>query len=118
MERLLEELEKHLKETPKEVLEQEFFEIDCKMEGIDHTLPNAKELLKRKKRINKLKYKVWPTIRNTACWMLSLWCAFNAGVDFATDTRHWFLVVIYLIASLGWLNLFLRYKFGEDYLDC
>ena len=57
MESLLEGFKKHLKETPKEVLEQEFFEIDCRMEGIDHTLPNAKELLKRKRRIDKWKYK-------------------------------------------------------------
>ena len=67
MEQLLESLKKHLNETPREVLEQEFFEIDCKMEGIDHTLPNARKLLKRKKCINKWKYKVWPTIRNTSC---------------------------------------------------
>lgn len=116
MEQLLENLEKHLKETPREVLEQEFFEIDCKMEGIDHTLPNARKLLKRKRRINKLKYKVLPTIRNTACWMLSLWCAYDAGIHFARGS-HWSIPLIIMLASVGWLNIFLSYKFGKDYMS-
>lgn len=116
MEQLLENLKKHLKETPREVLEQEFFEIDCKMEGIDHTLPNARKLLKRKKRINKLKYKVWPTIRNTACWMLSLWCAYNAGIYFVCGF-HWSIQLITILASVAWLDMFLSYKFGDDYMS-
>lgn len=114
---LLEQLKKHLEETPKEVLEQEFFEIDCETNGIDPKAPDARKQLKKLHRRNKLKYKIWPTIRNTACWMLSLYCAFTAGVESTTDSHHWILVVIYLIASLGWLNLFLRYKFGDDYLN-
>jgi hypothetical protein len=117
MEQLLESLKKHLNETPREVLEQEFFEIDCKMEGIDPKAPDARKQLKKLHLKNKLKYKIWPTIRNTVCWMLSLWCAFNAGVEFASDSPLWILVVIYLIASLGWLNIFLRYKFGDDYMS-
>jgi hypothetical protein len=114
---LLEQLKKHLEETPKEVLEQEFFEIDCETNGIDPKAPDARKQLKKLHRRNKLKYKIWPTIRNTTCWMLSLYYTFIAGVEFSTDSHHWIWVVIYLIISLGWLHLFLQYKFGDDYLN-
>ena len=117
MSNLLEQLKKHFEETPKEVLEQEFFKIDCETNGIDPKAPDALKQLKKLHRRNKLNYKILPTIRNTACWMLSLYCTFIAGVEFATDSHHWILSFIYLIASLGWLHLFLRYKFGDDYLN-
>ena len=46
MDKVLEQLKKRLDETPKEILEKECFEINCKIEGVDHNLPNAKKLLK------------------------------------------------------------------------
>ena len=97
---LLEQLKKHLEETP-----------------IDPKATDARKQLKKSHCRNKLKYKIWTTIRNTACWMLSLYYAFIAGVEFSTDSHNWIWVVIYLIVSLGWFNLFLRYKFGDDYLN-
>ena len=114
MESLLEGLKKHLEETPREVLEQEFFEIDCKMEGIDHTLPNAKELLKRKRRIDKWKYKILPKVYNTACWMLGLWCAFRAGMFYTSN--NWVMMIFCLMASIGWFHFLLSNKLGKDYM--
>ena len=112
---LLEQLKKHLEETPKEVLEQEFFEIDCETNGIDPKAPDARKQLKKLHRRNKLKYKIWPTFRNTACWMFCILCAFKSGVYYTSC--DWILFSLALIASIGWLNLFLRYKFGDDYLN-
>lgn len=112
MERLLEGLEKHLKETPKEVLEQEFFEIDCRMEGIDHTLPNAKKLLERKRRIDKWKYKIFPKFYNTACWMLGLWCAFRAGMLYTAN--NWVMMIFCLMGSIGWFHFLLSNKLRKN----
>ena len=111
---LLEQLEKHFNETPKEVLEQEFFEIECKTRGIDHTLPNAKQILKRQNRINKLKHGIFPKVYNTVCWMFCLWCAFHSGIYYTSG--DWLKVSITLIGSIGWLHLFLLNKFGKDYI--
>ena len=112
---ILEQLKKHFEETPKEVLEQEFFEIDCETNGIDPKAPDARKQLKKLHRRNKLKYKIWPTIRNTACWMFCILCAFKSGIYYTSE--DWFMFTIALICSIGWLNLFLRYKFGDDYLN-
>ena len=112
---LLEQLKKHFEETPKEVLEQEFFEIDCETNGIDPKAPDARKQLKKLHRTNKWKYKICPKVRNTVCWMFCILCAFKSGLYYASC--DWFMFPFALIVSLGWLNLFLRYKFGDDYLN-
>lgn len=43
---LAEQLEEHFKNTPPEVLEQEWFEISCESNGIDPKDPKAKQKLK------------------------------------------------------------------------
>lgn len=51
-----EQLEEHFKNMPPEVLEQEWFEISCKSNGIDPKDPKAKQKLKMISLMSKLMY--------------------------------------------------------------
>lgn len=105
--KMVEELKKYLDETPKDVLDQDFFQATCEVEGIDPTLPNAKKLLKKKQRRNKWKYKIWPKIINTSLLILAVFCAFNAGRNHECG-YHWALTVIHLLGAFGWISIFIQ----------
>lgn len=77
--KMIEEWKKYLNETPKDVLDQDFFRATCEVEGIDPTLPNAKKLLKKKQRRDMWKYKILPKIINTMFLIFAVFCAFNTG---------------------------------------
>lgn len=106
--KMLEELQKYLDETPKDVLEQDFFQATCEVEGIDPTLPNAKKLLKKKQRRNMWKYKIWPKIINTMFLIFAVFCAFNAGRSYECGGYHWSLTVLHLLGAFGWLSAFIQ----------
>lgn len=105
--KMLEELKKYLDETPKDVLDQEFFQVSCEVYGIDPTLPNAKKLLKKKQRRNMWKYKIWPKIINTAFLIFAVFCAFNAGCNHESG-HHWGLTVLHLLGAFGWISAFIQ----------
>lgn len=108
MDKVLEQLKKRLEETPKEILEKEFFEIDCKIEGIDHNLPNAKKLLKKKQCRNRWKYNIFPKIKKTAICVTPLLLAFCGGYCQGSGV-HWLCSVICFI-SAGLLELLIIYN--------
>lgn len=105
--KMLKELQKHLDEIPKDVLEQEFFQATCEVEGIDPTLPNAKKLLKKMQRRNMWKHKIWPKILNTAFLIFAVFCAFNAGRNHECG-YHWGLTVIHLMGAVGWFSMYIQ----------
>ena len=107
--KMIEELKKYLDETPKDVLEQDFFRASCEVEGIDPTLPNAKKLLKKKQRRNMWKYKIWPKIINTMFLIFAVFCAFNAGRNHECGL-HWGLTVLHLMGAFGWISVFIQMK--------
>ena len=108
MDKVLEQLKKRLDETPKEILEKEFFEIDCKIEGVDHNLPNAKKLLKKKQCRNRWKYNIFPKIKKTVICVTPLLLAFCGGYCQGCGI-HWLCSVICFI-SAGLLELLIIYK--------
>ena len=111
----LDELKKHLEETPEEVLKQEMFELECELEGIDPKAPNARKQLAKKYRGYNWNNEILPRILRAICLIFTIYCAFQGGVEL--ETRGWFMSCVYVVASLGWLNLYMRYKLGQDYLD-
>ena len=111
--KMLKELQKHLDETPKDVLEQEFFQATCEVEGIDPTLPNAKKLLKKMQRKNMWKYKIWPKIINIMLLVFAMFCAFNAGRNHECG-YHWALTVLHLMGAFGWISIFIQRITGTD----
>jgi hypothetical protein len=108
MDKVFEQLKKHLEETPKEILEKECFEINCNIEGIDHNLPNAKKLLKKKQCRNRWKYNIFPKIKKTTICVTPLLLAFCGGYCQGCGV-HWLWCVIGFI-SAGLLELLIIYK--------
>lgn len=104
--KMLKELQKYFDETPKDVLDQNFFQAECEVEGIDPTLPNAKKLLKKKQRRN-MWYKIWPKIINTAFLIFAVFCAFNAG-RYHESVHHWGVTVLHLLGAFGWIGAFIQ----------
>lgn len=111
--KMIEELKKYLDETPKDVLDQEFFRATCEVEGIDPTLPNAKKLLKKKQRRDMWKYKIWPKIINAAFLIFAVFCAFNAGCNHESG-HHWGLTVFHLLGAFGWISAFIQINNREE----
>lgn len=111
--KMLKELQKYLDETPKDVLDQDFFRASCEVEGIDPTLPNAKKLLKKKQRRNMWKYKIWPKIINAAFLIFAVFCAFNAGRNHECG-YHWALTVIHLLGAFGWICAYIQMNNRES----
>lgn len=105
--KMIEELKKYLDETPKDVLDQDYFQTTCEIEGIDPTLPNAKKLLKKKQRRNMWKYKIRPKIINTVVLIFAVFCAFNAGCNHESG-HHWLLTVFLLLGAFGWISVFIQ----------
>ena len=105
--KMLESLKKYLDETPKDVLDQVYFQAACEVEGIDPTLPNAKKLLKKMQRRHMWKHKIWPKILNTTFFALALLCAFNAGRAHEIGV-HWILTVFYLAGAVGWISMYIQ----------
>ena len=108
MDKVFEQLKKHLEETPKEILEKECFEINCKIEGIDHNLPNAKKLLKKKQCRNRWKYNIFPKIKKTAICVTPLLLAICGGYCQGCGV-HWLWSVIGFISACL-LELLIIYK--------
>lgn len=98
-----------------EELDRRVFEIECKCEGLDPNHPDSSKRLKKIKRQRKWKRHIWPAIRNTACWILCLYCAFHSGYYLA-EGMHWGWSVFHMLGAIGWLNVFLTYKFGPNYI--
>lgn len=103
-----------------EELARRAYEIECQCEGLDPNHPDSPKRLKKIRRQYKWKHDIWPTIRNTACWVITLFCAFTSGYYLAdyliTGETHWFWSVFQMLGAIGWLNIFLTYKFGSDYI--
>ena len=116
----LERLNEVLDNMTDEELARRVHEIQCKCYGIDPDHPKSSKMLKKIKRQYKWKHDIWPTIRNTACWILALFCAFTSGYYLAdyviTGVTHWGWSVFQMLGAIGWLNIFLTYKFGPDYV--
>lgn len=116
----LEKLEKVLDNMTDEEFSQKVYEVECQCEGLDPDQPDSPKRLKKIKRQRKWKCYIWPTIRNTACWILALFFAFTSGYCLAdyviTGVTHWGWSVFQMLGAIGWLNVFLTYKFGEDYI--
>lgn len=73
------QLKNYFETTSEEQQEKDFFEICCKIEGIDSTLPNAKKLLKRKQRKDKFLYKTLPKIIIILLGLGSIVCFIASG---------------------------------------
>ena len=86
-------------------LDRKLFEIDCKFEGLDPDHPDSPKRLKKIKRQYKWKHNIWPTIRNTTCWILALFCAFTSGYYLAdyviTGVTHWGWSVFQMFGAIG-----------------
>ena len=110
---------KRLNEVLDSITDEEFdrqvYEIECKYNGLDPDHPDSPKRLKKINRQYKWKHEIWPTIRNTACWILALYCAFNSGYYLA-DGQHWAWSVFHMLGAMGWLSVFLTYKFGPNYI--
>ena len=111
----LERLNETLDSMTDEEFNRKVYEIDCKCNGLDPNHPESPKRLKKLRHQRKWKNKIWTTIRNTACWILALYCAFNSGYYLA-DGQHWVWSVFNILGAIGWLNVFLTYKFGSDYI--
>lgn len=105
--KMLEELQKYLDETPKDVLDQVYFQATCEVEGIDPTLPNAKKLLKKMQRRNMWKHNICPKILNTAFLIFAAFCVFNAGRNHECG-YHWALTVLHLLGAAGWFSMYIQ----------
>ena len=116
----LERLNEVLDNMTDEELDRRVYEIECQCEGLDPDHPDSPKRLKKIKRQYKWKHDIWPMIRNTACWILALFCAFTSGYYLAdyviTGVTHWGWSVFQMLGAIGWLNVFLTYKFGPDYI--
>lgn len=116
----LEKLNEALDNMTDEEFSLKVYEVECQCEGLDPNNPESPKRLKKIKRQYKWKHDIWPTIRNTACWILALFCAFTAGYYLAdyviTGETHWFWSVLQLIGAIGWLDIFLTFKFGHNYI--
>ena len=117
------QLERHnevLDNMTDEELDRRVYEIQCKCYGLDTDDPESPKRMKKIKRQYKWKHDIWPTIRNTACWIFALFCAFTSGYYLAdyviTGVTHWGWSVFQMLGAIGWLNIFLTYKFGPDYV--
>ena len=111
----LERLNEILHNMTDEELDRKIFEVECQCEGLDPNHPESLKRLKKIKRRQNWKYKVWPPIRNTMCWLNMIFLFFMSGVAYANDASLWY--VIFLIGGgLGWFNIFLTHKFGSDYI--
>lgn len=73
------QLKNYFETTSKEQQEKDFFEICCKIEGIDANLPNAKKLLKRKQRRDKFRYRILPKIIIISLALSSIACFIVTG---------------------------------------
>ena len=73
------QLKNYFETTSKEQQEKDFFEICCKIEGIDSTLPNAKKLLKRKQMKDKFLYRIFPKIIIILLALCSIICFIATG---------------------------------------
>ena len=95
---LLEQLKSHLENTPKEQLEREIFEIQCKMYDINSNLPNAKRKLAWRKfqykYLNKISYYI-----DIICMILWFMCA---GANIILS-RPWWAIVICMVFGFGFL---------------
>ena len=111
----LERLTEVLDNMTDEEFSRKAYEIECHCEGLDPTHPDSPKRLKKIKRQYKWKHHIWPTIRNTACWILCLYCAFHSGYYLAKG-MHWGWSVFHILGAIAWLNLFLSCKFGSDYI--
>ena len=98
-----------------EEFDRKVYEIECQYNGLDPYHPESPKILKKINRQYKWKHDIWPTIRNTACWILALYCAFHSGYYLANG-MHWGWSVFHILGAIGWLNVFLTYKFGTDYI--
>lgn len=92
------QLKKYLDETPKEVQEQHFFEIQCRMAGIDHTKPDAKRKLKRYNLKNHFRYTCWPFMVDLSLQILCVFTGFMSGV-FACLGNNWLWIVLTIVSS-------------------
>ena len=111
----LERLNEVLDNMTDEELSRKVYEVECKCEGLHPNHPESPKRLKKLKRQYKWKHDIWPTIRNTSCWILALYCAFNSGYYLA-DGMHWTWSVFHILGAMGWFNIFLTHKFGSDYI--
>lgn len=109
---MLEQLEKYFEETPQEVQDQHFHEIMCDIYGIDHTLPNAKKLLKRKQRRYKWRNNIWPHIRNVIIVFLMVWLLMYAGYWYGTNGPVW-IIILDVLGGLGWFNIFIQKNYNR-----
>ena len=82
---LANQLKKYLEETPKEIQEQHFFEIACKIQNIDPSLPNAKRLLWWKQFKEKFLYTFLPV--------------------FIFAVRLFFMVAAFMVTGIGVITL-------------
>lgn len=73
------QLKNYLETTSKEQQEKDFFEICCKIEGIDLNLPNARKLLKRKQMKDKFLYRIFPKIIIISLALASIVCFIATG---------------------------------------
>ena len=111
----LKKLNEVLDNITDEELDRRVYEIECQCEGLDPTHPYSPKRLKKIKRRNKWKYKIWPFIRNTFCWLFMLLCAYNSGYVVA-EGLPWYVGAFHMLGAIAWLNLFLSCKFGSDYI--
>lgn len=79
------QLKKYLEETPKEIQEQHFFEIACKIQNIDPSSPNAKRLLWWKQFKEKFLYTFLPV--------------------FIFVVRLFFMVATFMLTGIGIITL-------------
>lgn len=116
----LEKLNEVLDNMTDEEFDRKLYEIQCKCYGLDPDDPESPKIIKKIKRQYKWKHDIWPTIRNTVFWILALFCAFTSGCYLAyyliTGETHWFWSVFQMLGAICWLNIFLTYKFGSDYI--
>lgn len=89
---LSKQLKAYLDGTPKEQIEKDFFEITCRLNGIDPTSPNAK----RKIKIISFKNKyLFPFLRKTKKVFDALMCAgwFMCLGASIVEKKYWWIVI-------------------------
>ena len=73
------QLKNYLETTSKEQQEKDFFEICCKIEGIDPNSPKARKIHKRKQMKDKFLYRILPKIIIILLALVSIVCFIATG---------------------------------------
>lgn len=102
--KLSDQLKEYLENTPKEQLEQDWFEIQCKCEDIDPNDPNAKAKLKWKMFKNEL---FSNRVKATLTTLMMILCFVTSGLNIKGNNI--FLAIVMFLCGGFWLKKLIDY---------